>query len=136
MHAPRLQRRDRIANRADVLRGGTATTPDDVDQPFSSELVQQTAGDIRCFIETGFAHGIGQTRVRVAADERVTGHLGQLLYVRPHQRRTQSAIETNGQRFGMPHAVLVIGKNLFNLVIPFCSGLDFCDNAGCINDNG
>ena len=74
--------------------------------------MQQAAGHLRRLVKTGVAHRVGQTGVRVAADEGVAGHLGQLLDVRAHQRRAQGAVQAHRQRLGMAHAVPKRGHGL------------------------
>src|SRR6185369_3048001 len=105
-------RPDGIADRGDVLRRSAAAAAHDVDQPFGRELAQQPRRDFRCLVEAGLAHRIGQAGVRIAADEGVAGGPRQFLDVRTHQCRAQRAVQADGQRPRMPHAVPERGHRL------------------------
>ncbi len=84
---------------------GAAAAADDVHEPFGGKLVQQATRHIGRFVITGVAHGVGQTGIGVAADERITRDFVQLLDVGAHERGTQRAIQANGQGLGVAHAV-------------------------------
>ena len=101
-----------LADGRDVLGRGAAAAAYDVDQALSSKLVQQAAGVGRCLVKTGVAHRIGQTSVGVAADEGVGFSTMQLLDVGPHQRSAECAVQADGQRLCVAHAVPEGGDGL------------------------
>ena len=67
--------------------------------------MHQAAGHLGRLVKAGVAHGVGQASVGVAADEGVLGHAVELLDVGAHQRGTQSAVQADGQRARVAHAV-------------------------------
>ena len=96
----------------DVLGRGAAAAAHDVDQPLGSKFVQQAAGVGRCLVKTGVTHRVGQTSVGVAADEGVGCSTMQLLDVGPHQRSAECAVQADGQRLCVAHAVPEGGDGL------------------------
>ena len=105
MQSPWGKGSDRLLNGANVIWRSSATATHNVHQAFCCKLMQQTAGHFGCLIKAGVAHGVGQTGVGVATDEGVVRHFGQLLNIGSHQRGPQSAVQANGQRTRMAHAV-------------------------------
>ena len=99
-----------------MLGRGAAAAADDVDQAFSSKLVQQTAGVGRCFIKAGVAHRVGQAGVGVAADEGVWCGTMEFLDVGPHQRGAECAVQADRQRLCVAHAVPEGGDGLLRSV--------------------
>jgi hypothetical protein len=94
-----------LGDRADVVRCGAAAAAGNVEEAVAGELLDQPSCDLGRLVEAGVAHRVGQAGVGVAADVGVAGDLRQLLNVGPHQRGAQRAVQADGQRPGMAHAV-------------------------------
>ncbi len=95
---------DRLGDGMDVFGRGAAAAAGDVDQARGGKLLQQRRGDVRCFVKAGVTHRIGQSGVRIDADESVA-QCRQLFDVRPHQRRAERAIEADGERPRVAHRI-------------------------------
>jgi hypothetical protein len=105
-------------------------------KPLGGELVQQAAGHVRRFVKAGVAHGVGQAGIGVAADEGVARHLGQLLDVRAHEGRAQSAVQAHRQRLGVAHAVPKRGDGLAAQDAPRSVGDGAADDEGQAHTTG
>ncbi|MPM08575.1 hypothetical protein SDC9_54888 [bioreactor metagenome] len=95
-----------------MIRRGAAAAAHDVHQAFGGELVHQSAGDVGRFVKAGVAHRVGQAGIGVATDEGVGRGLVQLLDVGAHQGCAQRAVQADGQRVGVAHAVPEGGDGL------------------------
>ena len=106
------QRRHRIADGTNMFRCGAAAAAHNVHQPVGDKLAQQPRRHIGRLVKAGLRHGIGQAGIRVTADKCVGGHPAQLLDVGPHEGRTEGAVQADGQRPGVAHAVPEGGDGL------------------------
>ncbi len=106
------QRRHRIADGTNMFRCGAAAAAHNVHQPVRDKLAQQPRRHIGRLVKAGLRHGIGQAGIRVTADKCVGGHPAQLLDVGPHEGRTEGAVQADGQRPGVAHAVPEGGDGL------------------------
>ncbi len=95
---------DGVGNRLDMRRRSAAATAGDVDEAAFGEILKQRRSHVRGFVKAGIAHRIGQAGVGINTDEGV-GNFRQFFCVRPHQCRTQCAVEANRQRLGVPDRI-------------------------------
>ena len=95
-----------------MVGGCAAAAAYDIHQPFGGKFAYQAAGHFGRFVKTGVAHRVGQTGVRVAANENVGRGAVQFLDVGAHQRCTECTIQPNRQRLRVAHAVPKGGDGL------------------------
>ena len=91
---------DRLRDRGDVLRRGSAASADDVHQPGFGELAEESGGRLRGLVV--LPELVRQTGVRIDAHQRVR-HRRDLGEVGSHLRRSERAIQADGQRRGVPN---------------------------------
>ena len=89
-------------DRGDVVGCRSAAAADDIDQPLSREIGDLARHRGGAFIV--FAHFVGQTRVRIGADQGV-GDLGQFGQVRAHRVGAKGAVQPDSQRPGVADRV-------------------------------
>ena len=82
----------------DVLGRGAATSPHEIDEPRGRKLLELPGRVFGRLVV--LAERVGQARIRVARDVHIRD-LGQLRDVRPHVRRSQCAVDPDGQRASM-----------------------------------
>ena len=92
----------RIADRADVFRGGTAAATDDVQMPVSRPLADFLGNLLGGFVIT--TEGVRQAGIRVRADEAV-GDRRELLDVLAQLQWPERAVQADRQRPCMAHRI-------------------------------
>jgi hypothetical protein len=103
----------RLPNGGDVVWRGAAAAADDVDQAFGCEFVHEAGGHVWGFVKARVAHGVGQAGVGVAADEGAFVHDAvEFLHVGAHEGGAQGAVQADGERSGVAHAVPEGGDGL------------------------
>jgi len=85
-----------------MLRRRPAAAADDIHQPGRRPFLDEMGGLVRLLVV--LAHGVGQAGVGICGDQGV-GHPAQFGDERPHQIGPQRAVEADGERFRMSHAV-------------------------------
>ncbi len=88
---------DRLRDRADVVRRRAAAAAGNIDEARLREVHQQARRDVRRLVEPGLAHRVRQARIRIHTDKAIRD-VCQFLYVRPHQRGAQRAVQPDRER--------------------------------------
>ena len=97
-----LVRRDGGGDRGDMVRRGAAAAADDVDEAGFRELADQPRHIFRALVV--LAELVRQSGVRIGADQRI-GDAADIGDMRPQILGAERAVETDGDRLGVPHRI-------------------------------